>query len=268
MHYQKYPPIPSLCPFIECYFEWEGDASEAEEVQSPPNGYTAMVFNCADPYWAFQVNSDTRPVPMCFASGQFTSNYHLLMKGKIGIVGIVFKAPAMYNFFNWKMVEMVNQRVALDVLLGKEAINLYETVLSETTPGHRITVLDNFLMKHLKVAKSRLSLIDDAIDIIDNNKGLITIESVANQVKISRRYLEKKFLEKVGISPKLYARVRRFSVLSNKVAHDNIIDWQDMVLEGGYHDQSHLVKEFQEFNQMNPRDYHQKHLELIRFVNP
>lgn len=268
MHYQKYPSSPELQPFIECYFIWEGDASEAKEVQSPPNGYTAMVFNSADPYWAFQVNSEARPVPMCFASGQFTSNYHLLMKGKIGIVGIVFKAPAMYNFFNWKMVEMVNQRVALEILLGKEAVNLYQAVLSETSAGHRINVLDNFLMKHLKTAKSRLSLIDDAIDIVDNNKGKVAIESVANQVKISRRYLEKKFLEKVGISPKLYARVRRFSVLSNKVALGNIIDWQDMVLEGGYHDQSHLVKEFQEFNQMNPRDYYQKHLELIRFVNP
>ncbi len=102
--------------------------------KAPPNGYTAMVFNSADPYCAFQLNSEARPVPMCFASGQFTSNYHLLMKGKIGILGIVFKAPAMYNFFNWKMVEMVNQRVALDVLLGKEAINLYKAVLSETTP--------------------------------------------------------------------------------------------------------------------------------------
>ncbi len=61
-----------------------------------PTDITAMVFNCADPYWAFQIHTEAGPVPMCFASGQFTSNYHLLMKGKIGIVGIVFKAPAMY----------------------------------------------------------------------------------------------------------------------------------------------------------------------------
>jgi AraC-like DNA-binding protein len=268
MHYQKYPSSPTLIPFIECYFNWEGDASEAEEVQSPPNGYTAIVFNLADPYWGFQAHTEACPVPMCFASGQFTSNYHLLMKGKIGIVGIVFKATALNNFFHWNMVEMVNQRVALEQLLGKEAINLYNAVHSETTSGHKITVLDNFLMKHIKVAKSRLSLIDDAAEIIDNNNGMVTIESVANQVRISRRYLEKRFLEKVGISPKLYARVRRFSVLSNKVAQGKVIDWQDMVLESGYHDQSHLVKEFKEFNQMNPRDYHQKHLELIRFVNP
>ena len=267
MHYQKFPATPALRPFIECYFVWEGDASEAGEVQSPPNGYTSMVFNWGDPYRAFQVHTEARPVPMCFASGQFTSNYHLLMKGKIGIMGIVFKASAMYNFFNWKMAEMVNQRVALKLLLGNEAVDLYKAVISETTAGLRITVLENFLIKHLKVAKSRVSLIDDAIDIIDINKGMVTIESVASQVKISRRYLEKKFLEKVGLSPKLYARIRRFSILSNKVVQGNIVDWQDMVLESGYHDQSHLVKEFQEFNQMNPRDYHQKHLELIRFVN-
>lgn len=267
MYYHKYSPSLSLSPFIECYFVWEGDAGEAKEVQSPPNGYTAMIFNFADPYWAYQRNAEAHPVPKCFASGQFTSNYHLQMRGKIGIVGIVFKASSMHNFFNWNMMEMVNQRVALERLMGKEAVNLYKAVLSKTTSELKIEVLNNFLMKHLKVAKSRVSIIDDAIDIIDKNEGLVTIESVANQIKISRRYLEKRVLQKVGISPKLYARLRRFSILSNKIAHGNNIDWQDMVLESGYHDQSHLVKEFQEFNQMNPRDYHQKHLELIRFVN-
>ena len=38
------------------------------------------------------------------------------------------------------------------------------------------------------------------------------------------------------------------------------------VEEYGFHDQSHLVKEFMEFNQMNPSRYHMLHRELTRFV--
>lgn len=80
--------------------------------------------------------------------------------------------------------------------------------------------------------------------------------------------MEKKFLEKVGVSPKFYARIKRFVSLSKEVAYNENFNWQDIVFEYGFHDQSHLVKEFMEFNQMNPSDYHLKHKELIRFVKP
>ena len=101
---------------------------------------------------------------------------------------------------------------------------------------------------------------------LEQLKGCISVEEVATHLKISRRYLEKKFLEKVGVSPKFYARIKRFGNLSNKIAHNEKIDWQEIVMEYGFHDQSHLVKEFIEFNQMNPSAYHLAHKELTRFV--
>jgi hypothetical protein len=54
--------------------------------------------------------------------------------------------------------------------------------------------------------------------------------------------------------------------LANQVAHAKEVDWQQLVEEGRLHDQSHLIKEFQEFNKMAPTDYHQNHNELTRFV--
>jgi hypothetical protein len=49
MRYQKYKPSAELLPFVECYFVWEGEAKEKLDVQSPPNCFSAMVFNYADP---------------------------------------------------------------------------------------------------------------------------------------------------------------------------------------------------------------------------
>ena len=122
------------------------------------------------------------------------------------------------------------------------------------------------MLSYANVAKANLSVIDEAVDHIDSCKGCITVEEVATHLKVSRRYLEKKFLEKVGLSPKFYARLKRFGALSNKIAHNPKIDWQEIVTEYGFHDQSHLVKEFLEFNQMNPTQYHLLHRELSRFV--
>lgn len=273
MRYQKFPPAKDLAPFVKCYFVWEGSAPERLEVQSPPNGFSSVVFNHADPHWAYQNTSGMQSVPKAFASGQFTSNYHLVMEGAIGMVGIVFKASAFHNFFGMQMSHLVNSRMPLSLLLGGMADQLWHAIKFETTDEGRIAILEAFILTRLEEGKSRLSVIDEALEFIDEKKGCISVEEVAANFGISRRYLEKKFLEKVGLSPKFYARIKRFNalVVKYRIAYNNKnekIDWQQIVFEYGFHDQSHLVKEFLEFNQASPTEYHRLHHEMTRFVKP
>ena len=46
----EFPPAKDLQPFVKCYFVWEGSAPKRLEVQSPPNGFSSVVFNHADPH--------------------------------------------------------------------------------------------------------------------------------------------------------------------------------------------------------------------------
>jgi len=150
--------------------------------------------------------------------------------------------------------------------LPVDTTSIVKTLERTTTEQAKVKVLEEFLLTRLAEAKSRLSVIDEAVELIDQNQGCITVQAVADQLKISKRYLEKKFLEKVGVSPKFYSRIKRFTQLSKEVAYNKNLNWQDLVFKYGFHDQSHLVKEFLEFNQMNPTDYFTKHQELIRLV--
>lgn len=266
MHYQKYMPCKELKSFVECYFSWKGIAEKELDIQSPPSNFTAIVFNYETPYQSYQNSALKMVVPKAFVCGLFTSNYHLVLKGKIGMVGIVLKATSVHNFFGLRMSGLVNSRMALEHILPNETGSVLNAIESALADEERIKILEEFVLKRLMEAKSRLSVIDDAVELIDRHKGSISVMEVAEQLKISKRYLEKKFLEKVGVSPKFYTRIKRFSNLSNVLAHSPKVDWQDIVYQNGFHDQSHLVKEFMEFNQMNPTDYHLKHNELIRFV--
>lgn len=266
MTYTKYRPSSRLSSFVACYFIWKSEKEEELLVQSPPSGYNGLVFNYADPYCAYQSISQKEEVPLAFASGQFTTNYHLEIKGNLGIVGVVLHASSLYNLLGFNMAALVNKRLNLVNLLGETSREIHLKIKMPTKAEAKIKILDDFLSGFLAPAQSRLSIIDDTIDFINQKNGMVSIEEVLTQFKYSRRYLERKFLEKVGISPKLYARIKRFSYLSNIVANNKEIDWQDIVFENGFHDQSHLAKDYQAFNQMNPTDYHQKHRELIRFL--
>ena len=266
MRYQKFQPAPTLHSLVECYFVWEGDAGEGLNVQSPPNCFSSLVFNYKNQYSASQNDTTFSPVPRAFVSGQFTSNYSLELKGPIGVVGIVLKPCALHNIFGIRMSQLVNSRVPLSFLPGLPEAILWTAVKEQSSDEGRIKILEELMLSYVNVAKTNLSVIDEAVDHIDARKGCVTVEEVATHLEISRRYLEKKFLEKVGLSPKFYARLKRFAALSNKIAHNPKIDWQEIVAEYGFHDQSHLVKEFLEFNQMNPTQYHLLHRELSRFV--
>jgi methylphosphotriester-DNA--protein-cysteine methyltransferase len=126
--------------------------------------------------------------------------------------------------------------------------------------------LEQFLLQRISEARARLSIIDEVATFIDEKKGLVTVDQLAEKFKISRRYLEKQFLEKVGVSPKLYSRLKRFVMLSLELAYENNSDWQTLIEKAGLHDQSHLIKEFLEFDKTTPAKYFKTHKEMTRFL--
>ena len=54
------------------------------------------------------------------------------------------------------------------------------------------------------------------------------------------------------MSPKRYARLQRFRRLVAQVHHDRAVDWAGIAVDGGFHDQPHLVHEFRAFAGLTP----------------
>jgi hypothetical protein len=57
-------------------------------------------------------------------------------------------------------------------------------------------------------------------------------------------WIEREFIKRVGLRPKLYARVPRFHYLPRLRAAHPALSWMVVSHEAGYFDQNHLVKEF------------------------
>ncbi len=266
MEYKKIQPDKALAGWLECYYEWTGMADSETVVQSPPTARTAIVFNLGAPTSASHGEGEKIAVPMAFVCGQFTSNYRLTLNGRIHMIGIVFRAWSIHDFFGVRMSMLVNNRMDLSLLLGDLAAAMHEQLTKSKTTEERVSILEKFLLERLPAAQKKLNVIDDAVAFIDDKRGVITVQEVAEKFNISKRYLEKRFLEKVGTSPKMYARTIRFSYISTIIANQDKVDWQEIVEQHGLHDQSHLVKEFMEFNKRNPSEYHQTHVEMVRFV--
>lgn len=268
MQYQKFQPNEILSPFVECYFTWDGMASGEELViESPPSGFSSIVFNYADPYFLQNKKYDRLPVPMQFISGQSIYSYKLFLQGTIGVAGIVFKPAALATLFDLPMYDYTEERVDMYKVFKKEVIDKYVADI-KTAAGskRRVQLLEEFILHEYELRKPVPDYIDEAATLIVEKNGMLQVNDLLQNSFMSRRTFERKFFQKVGLSPKYYARIRRIGFICNLIAGKKKVDWPQVFYECEFYDQAHFIKDFLEFTGRTPQQYLKENTELANFV--
>jgi len=67
-----------------------------------------------------------------------------------------------------------------------------------------------FLQKCVKQHKKDTEVIDNAIKLIRDSKGKYTVEELCDKLNIHYKQLERKFLNTIGTTPKVFSRTTRF----------------------------------------------------------
>ena len=266
MFYQKIPPNRLLKEYIVCYYIWECNVSQQPlHIVSPPAAYTSIVFNYGDAYSVASNMEHKQQVPRFFLTGQATCKYELNVSGIIGMLGIVFLPAALTTLFNIPVFELVNERVNLKDLLGSEMEEIGNMIADATDHSTRIQLIEAFLLGQLFHHKLQFDAIDRAANKIVQANGNFDIDELVAGSGMSRRNFERKFYQKVGLSPKYYGKIRRVGHVCNIIAHSKDISWQDIIYNNGYFDQAHFIKEFKEFMGESPSKYIKNNIELGDF---
>lgn len=86
----------------------------------------------------------------------------------------------------------------------------------------------------------------------------ILLDKLAREACLSPKQFYRNFVERMGISPKTYARIVRLDSamkLQNAQPHK---DWLSIALNCGYYDYQHMVKDFKDFTKETPTQFIQK----------
>ncbi|WP_207782769.1 helix-turn-helix domain-containing protein [Phytoactinopolyspora limicola] len=93
-----------------------------------------------------------------------------------------------------------------------------------------------------------------ALDLISVGKGTVSVEELARQAHQSSRRLRKVMLHSLGITPKFASRVARLGHAVSR-AGAGAVSWAHVAAESGYHDQSHLVRDFRSLMDTTPTSW-------------
>ena len=70
----------------------------------------------------------------------------------------------------------------------------------------------------------------------------------------AKRFIER-FREQVGITPKVYCRIRRFQRAVTMATRGRQVEWTRVALDCGYFDQAHFIHDFRSFAGLTPSAY-------------
>lgn len=85
--------------------------------------------------------------------------------------------------------------------------------------------------------------------------GAQRVDSVRRAVGWSAQRFISQFSLRAGLTPKRYLRVLRFHSLVHRLAAGREDSWAQLAADGGYADQSHLIREFRAFSGLTPGGY-------------
>ncbi|HMC32559.1 MAG TPA: helix-turn-helix domain-containing protein, partial [Candidatus Angelobacter sp.] len=108
--------------------------------------------------------------------------------------------------------------------------------------------------------------VEGALALFRNIHTAPAIAQVSDQIGISSRRFIQLFSHQVGLTPKLFCRVRRFQRILQLIHKGGDFDWVDLAADCGYFDQAHFIHDFNAFSGMNPTTYLARKTEHLNHV--
>lgn len=232
------PAFP-LSSVVECIWHYEGVVVVRGREHVLPDGRFQIVLN--------------------LAAGKGTvcglrSQYVVIDTAQISkMMGVVFRPGRVLGFLGASALEFLDLSVAFDLVWGSQATRLLEQLRDVEQAGERLRILEASLADRTRRGgKAIHPAVDYALQVFKNTPHISTVADLSREIGLSRRWFSHTFSEQVGMTPKRYCRLMRFQKVMHQIASNQLVDWVDVALAGGFYDQAHLVHEFRAFSGLSP----------------
>jgi len=230
----------------------------APSILLPPLPEQCLFFYPLDPVDAnyLLANKQMRLYTCCLVGPQ-TSSVKLQLGHQHLVIKVSFQPGGLYRLLGIPMQELLQIEAfnAVD-FLGNIIQELSEQIVESEDLNKLVTQIENGLIRLMKKIKEKLP-IDQVLQEMVQAGGLMTMDQAAAKACLSLRQFERQFKQRIGLSPKFYSRLVRFSnawVLKENQGHKT---WTEIAHQTGYFDQMHLIRDFKEFAAVNPKQIEQ-----------
>lgn len=272
MVYRTYIPQPPLSEFVDLFWSYEGYNPPHVRERVIPTGTMQLIFNLREDELRVHDRQDHHRFQSF--GGSLISGTHpqfvvIDTASQASTVSVHFRPGGAYPFLGLPASELRDADVPLDALWGAKAIELRNRLLEAETPEAKFCVLERTLLAQVARPIAHHPAVAFALKEFQSMPNTPTVKEVSERIGLSQRRFIQLFREEVGLTPKLFCRIRRFQEVVRLIRREQRVDWADVALGCGYFDQSHFIHDFRAFSGVTPTTYlayrseHLNHIPLV-----
>ena len=193
---------------------------------------------------------EQRPTISIF--GQPKSRENLYISYEYLMIHVRFQPGGLFKLLRIPMTELIHQNYDAELIIGKEIREVQEQLTELRSYDQMLAILNNYFRKKLSNLDCKSTPIDKIGGFIFNRPRDFDLKKTANDACLSFRQFEKRFTQRIGLTPKYYARVCRFYKAYELKQLHSYLDWLSIALRTGYNDYQHMVKDFKQFAGTTP----------------
>lgn len=250
---QSRRPCLALRPYVRAYAQREIVNSSIDVVQPMPASLESIIeLDFGNPPIVESSNSKVTHATRITIVGQGTYRRHWIrLRSPVDSFGIFFQPMGIRQLFGIPGRLMVNQEYAAADVIGKSISLLWEQMAENKCFEARVRIMEGHLMEKTANASACTVLMASARQIF-RDQGAIQVRICANDASLSIRQYERRFVDEIGMTPKLFSRVTRFQMAMDAKLATPARSWITIAHEFGYHDQMHMIKDFQKLSGDSP----------------
>lgn len=254
--FRAYKPSLPLSPHVEMIWRIESTGAQSSRVRVCPDGAMALVIHLNKPETSFFIDGERHRVSVPLLAGPYSRSFHVDPAEMKAVIGVRFRPGAARMFFPIAAQELHNVDIALNEILPADADRLLNEVCCVHTEDAQFAAVENYLKQKLREAAPTHPAVCYGVAQLSRG-GLRRIQQIQLETGLSHTRFIQLFREHVGLTPKLFCRVRRFRALVDHIEKCVPVNWAELAIDCGYFDQAHLIRDFRAFAGITPLEYSQ-----------
>jgi len=260
MNYQQLPPHPALASYVKEYVLLHFDFTGLDTIPTklmPARAEHSLIFYPGEVFTKVHTERQQHfVIPHAVVQGQPLTHWQHHYPRQFKVVKVVFQPGGLYHLLGgMPLAALTDATLDAESVLGSEISTLTQHLMNTAQYAEMIRVVDTYLFRRFRRRALRLEPIDKVSYLLQAQSQAYSLEYLAQQACLSYRQFERKFRDRMGVSPKLFARLVRFNKAQALKEKSPTYDWLTVALACGYADYQHLAKDFKQFAGVTPATF-------------
>ncbi|MFC3131899.1 helix-turn-helix domain-containing protein [Microbaculum marinum] len=249
-------PAAALQPFVVEYQGYRETPGPPVRRREMPNGNVTVIINFGADWLIGDADAPGRLEPFSsFAGGVYDRYAVSESTGGAYCMQVDFTPIGAGLFFRAPMRDLTGRVYGLGDVMGASGDRLTGRLHDAPDWAARFSILEAEIADRILPVASGTYLPAFVWRRIVSAAGDVRIGELAAECGISRKHLNVRFRDAVGVAPKTYARVCRFQRAAWLLAQPGEPVWTHVALDCGYYDQAHFIRDFRRLSGYTPGEF-------------